>query len=135
MTQEPSPHQTRARSGAETPPPRERPLPVDAPPGMELTETQRITVDPRLLDTRHAFDSVANVYDGPRGNNALIQRMRHEVWRVLGEVFPAGARLLDLGCGTGIDAVHLAASGYDILATDWSPAMVARTRWRAGEAV
>ncbi|HYV56323.1 MAG TPA: class I SAM-dependent methyltransferase [Candidatus Nitrosopolaris sp.] len=100
----------------------------------ETTEPRSITIDPRLLDTRHAFDSVADVYDGPRGNNALIQRMRHEVWRVLGDVFPAGARLLDLGCGTGIDAVHLAASGYEILATDWSPAMVARTCGRAAEA-
>ena len=32
--------------------------------------------DTQLLDTQHAFDSVAADYDGPRGNNELIQRMR-----------------------------------------------------------
>ncbi len=34
----------------------------------------------RLLDTQRAFDSVAADYDGPRGNNALIQRMRQTLW-------------------------------------------------------
>ena len=30
----------------------------------------------QLLDTKRAFDSVAADYDGPTGNNALIQAMR-----------------------------------------------------------
>jgi len=69
------------------------------------------TVDARLLDTRRAFDGVAAEYDGPMGNNALIRRMRERMWRTLTEVFPPGARLLDLGCGNGIDAVYLAERG------------------------
>lgn len=56
------------------------------------------------------------------------------MWSVLTATLPPGARLLDLGCGTGIDAAHLGAHGYSVLATDWSEAMVARTRSRiAGE--
>jgi SAM-dependent methyltransferase len=90
--------------------------------------------DSRLLDTQRAFDSVAADYDGPKGNNALIQRMRGTMWRSLAATFPPGARLLDLGCGTGIDAVELARRGYHVLATDWSPRMVERTRGRAAEA-
>ena len=90
-----------------------------------------MSVETQLLDTQRAFDSVAADYDGPRGNNALIQRMRETVWRVLAARFPAGARLLDLGCGTGIDAVHLASQGYHVVATDWSPRMVERARDRA----
>jgi 2-polyprenyl-3-methyl-5-hydroxy-6-metoxy-1,4-benzoquinol methylase len=93
-----------------------------------------LSIDYQLRDTQQAFDSVAAEYDGPRGNNALIQRMRDTIWRMLEGLFPAGARLLDLGCGTGIDAVHLAQRGYDIVATDWSPRMVERTRSRAEEA-
>jgi ubiquinone/menaquinone biosynthesis C-methylase UbiE len=85
----------------------------------------------RLRDTRDAFDSVAGDYDGPSGNNALIQDMRDEMWRWLGETFAPGDRLIDLGCGTGLDAVHLAKLGYRITATDWSPRMVARTTDRA----
>ena len=90
--------------------------------------------DGRLLDTQRAFDSVAADYDGPRGNNALIQRMRQTVWNTVLAEFPIGARLLDLGCGTGLDAVEFARRGYSVVATDWSPAMVGRTRARAAAA-
>ncbi len=90
--------------------------------------------DARFADTRKAFDSVAADYDGPRGNNALIQKMRATMWSTLGRTFAPGARLLDLGCGTGLDAVHLAGLGHEVVATDWSPNMVERTRERAQQA-
>jgi SAM-dependent methyltransferase len=45
--------------------------------------------------------------------------------------FSPGSRLLDIGCGTGLDAVHLARQGYRVTATDWSSLMVGRTRDRA----
>ncbi len=84
-----------------------------------------------LDDTREAFDSVAADYDGPRGNNASIQAMRREMWRWLDANFAPGSRLLDLGCGTGLDAVRMARLGHHVTATDWSPCMVQRTRDRA----
>jgi SAM-dependent methyltransferase len=84
-----------------------------------------------LADTQLAFDSVAAIYDGPRGNNALIQRMRDLIWRLISRLVPAPARLLDIGCGTGIDAQHFVQQGYTVLATDWSPQMVERTAGRA----
>lgn len=87
-----------------------------------------------LDDTRTAFDSVAANYDGPRGNNALIQDMRREMWRWLDASFPGESQLLDLGCGTGLDAVRMAERGHTVLATDWSPRMVERTRERAANA-
>ena len=98
-----------------------------------LRETPPLTVsrsETRLLDTQLAFDSVAADYDGPRGNNELIQRMRRTLWDAARSEFFIGSRLLDLGCGTGIDAVEFAHSGYRVVATDWSPQMVARTRSR-----
>jgi ubiquinone/menaquinone biosynthesis C-methylase UbiE len=85
----------------------------------------------QLRDTQEAFDSVAADYDGPRGNNDLIQDMRDEMWRWLIRTFAPGERLIDLGCGTGLDAVHLAEMGYEVTATDWSPQMVQRTVDRA----
>jgi SAM-dependent methyltransferase len=87
-----------------------------------------------LDDTRTAFDSVAADYDGPRGNNALIQDMRREMWRWLDDSFPRESHLLDIGCGTGLDAVRMAQRGHRVLATDWSPRMVERTRGRAADA-
>src|SRR5258708_25178408 len=86
---------------------------------------------PQLRDTQAAFDSVAADYDGPRGNNDLIQDMRSEMWRWLQTTFSPGDYLLDLGCGTGLDAVYLAKQGYRVAATDWSPLMVQRTAERA----
>jgi ubiquinone/menaquinone biosynthesis C-methylase UbiE len=88
----------------------------------------------RLRETQGAFDSVAGDYDGARGNNELIQEMRREMWRWLDATFCSGSRLLDLGCGTGLDAVRMAQRGYRVTATDWSPQMAARTRERTERA-
>jgi SAM-dependent methyltransferase len=85
----------------------------------------------RLRETQIAFDSVAADYDGPRGNNDLIQDMRAEMWRWLDATFCTHSRLIDLGCGTGLDAVRMAQLGHFVTATDWSPLMVQRTRDRA----
>jgi len=86
---------------------------------------------PQLRDTRDAFDSVAADYDGPRGNNPLIQDMREEMWRWLDATFAAGSWLIDIGCGTGLDAIRMAQLGHHVTATDWSPRMVQRTSDRA----
>jgi SAM-dependent methyltransferase len=106
-------------------------------PGSSTRERQAAAPVPRaasqLAATRDAFDSVAADYDGPRGNNALIQDMRAEMWRWLDRVFADGSRLIDLGCGTGLDAVHLARAGHEVTALDWSPQMLARTAARAAE--
>ena len=45
--------------------------------------------------------------------------------------FTPASRLIDLGCGTGLDAVRMARHGHDVTATDWSAAMVERTAQRA----
>lgn len=87
----------------------------------------------RLCETRAAFDSVACDYDGPRGNNRLIQDMRTEMWRWLDSLFAVPSRLLDLGCGTGLDAVRMARLGHRVTATDWSPLMAQRAGERAAQ--
>ena len=46
-------------------------------------------------------------------------------------VFPRGALLLDLGCGTGEDALFLASSGRRVVAIDGAPAMLERARAKA----
>ena len=72
------------------------------------------SVATQLEDTRRAFDSVSADYDGPRGNNELIQRMRRTLWDTVDREVAPGARLLDLGCGTGIDALRFAQRGYRV---------------------
>src|SRR5580693_3604060 len=92
-----------------------------------ITSPTQLLSGPQLRNTQDAFDSVAADYDGPRGNNTLIQDMRSEMWRWLDATFAPGSRLLDLGCGTGLDAARMARVGHRITASDWSPEMVRRT--------
>ena len=87
-----------------------------------------------LLDTQRAFDGVAAGYDRSNAENPLLGAMRDRVRRTVAEFVPAGARVLDLGCGPGADAADLAAAGYRITAIDWSPAMVEEARRRVQEA-
>jgi SAM-dependent methyltransferase len=90
-----------------------------------------VSATSRLDDTAAAFDSVAAAYDGPSGNNVLIQRMREIAWDRIDALIAPGSTLLDIGCGTGLDAERFAAAGHRVVATDWSPAMVARAAGRA----
>jgi ubiquinone/menaquinone biosynthesis C-methylase UbiE len=86
---------------------------------------------PQLRENRAAFDSVASDYDGSCGSDSPIQDMREEMWRWLDRTFAQPSCLLDLGCGTGVDAVRMAGAGHQILATDWSPQMIEQTNDRA----
>ena len=88
----------------------------------------------QLAETRRAFDSVADAYDGPLGNNALVQAVRARTLTAIRRCLIPGSTLLDLGCGTGLDAVALGREGYRVTATDWSPEMVRVTRERVGRA-
>jgi SAM-dependent methyltransferase len=79
------------------------------------------------------FDAVAASYDGAFSDRALGQMLRAAVRERL--TFAPGERVLELGCGTGEDAVWLAGRGVDVVATDSSPAMLALARAKAGGAV
>src|SRR5258706_10112577 len=81
----------------------------------------------RLREAQDAFDSVAADYDGPRGNNDQIREMRSEMWRSLDDIFSSCSRGIDLGCGTGFEAVRMAKLGHRVTAGGWSPLMVQRT--------
>jgi len=90
-------------------------------------------VTPALADTQRAFDGVASGYDRSNAENPILCAMRRRARTTLAAWVPAGAHLLDLGCGPGTDAVDLAANGYRVTAIDWSPAMVEEARRRVRE--
>ncbi|MEO8372081.1 MAG: methyltransferase domain-containing protein, partial [Candidatus Solibacter sp.] len=71
------------------------------------------------------FDRMAADYDAQWTATPVGRAQRDQVWRVLDAMFPSGSRVLDVGCGTGEDALHLMARGVDVLAVDASQAMVA----------
>ena len=80
------------------------------------------------------FDALAGTYDEDFTSTDLGRRLRAAVWRHLDGAFGPGKRVLELGCGTGEDAVHLAGRGVAVVATDASDEMVAESGRKAGGA-
>jgi SAM-dependent methyltransferase len=77
---------------------------------------------------------VAESYDAAFTYTSLGRRVRSAVWERLATVFPQGSRVLELGCGTGEDAVWLASRGVHVTATDASAAMLAVAEEKAARA-
>ena len=73
---------------------------------------------------KSAFDEIAAGYDAAFTSTRIGSLMRQAVWRHTDRLFQRGSRILELNCGTGEDAIHLAASGIRVLATDASLEMV-----------
>jgi SAM-dependent methyltransferase len=71
------------------------------------------------------FDTLAEDYDRTFTDTRVGRWMRDASWRRCDALFPAGAHVLEVNCGTGEDAVHLAQRGVRVTATDASEAMVA----------
>jgi SAM-dependent methyltransferase len=87
-----------------------------------------------LLDTQHAFDSVAADYNRSNTENPILCAMRERVLAEVGRHVVHGGRILDLGCGPGADDEALAKGGYRVTAIDWSPNMVEQARARMASA-
>lgn len=71
-----------------------------------------------------AFDRAAGSYSADYAANPIMAWLTDDTFTRLCALFPPGARLLEIGCGTGDIALRLAASGREIIATDISPAMI-----------
>jgi ubiquinone/menaquinone biosynthesis C-methylase UbiE len=88
-------------------------------------------VDPRQANLREAFERHALTYDACFSTLETAQEMRREIWRIAEQLFPRDARLLDLGCGTGEDAIHFARNGAVVTAIDIAPGMITQLRTKA----
>ncbi|HEX7120122.1 MAG TPA: class I SAM-dependent methyltransferase [Longimicrobiales bacterium] len=81
-----------------------------------------------------AFGAIADEFDDRYGAWASVAAQRRQVRRRLLDAFPPGATLLELGGGTGEDALFLAGHGRRVVLTDGAPAMVERARAKAARA-
>jgi len=70
------------------------------------------------------FDQIASRYDALWTKSPAGRLQREAVWRHVDPLIRRGDRVLDIGCGTGEDALHLAGLGAQVLALDVSPEMV-----------
>jgi SAM-dependent methyltransferase len=81
-----------------------------------------------------AFDAAAETFDARFDPWRSVEAQRRAVRAALLGAFPSGARLLEIGGGTGTDAAWLGERGRDVFLTDASPAMVAKARLKLGAA-
>ncbi len=75
-----------------------------------------------------AFDALAPAYDAAWTDGVVGRLQREPVWRELRRAFRAGDHVLELGCGTGADAVYLARTGVKVHALDVSVGMLRAAR-------
>jgi SAM-dependent methyltransferase len=90
---------------------------------------------PGLASAAQAFDSIAADFDARFFPWRSVEAQRRAVRQALAEAFPAGSRLIEIGGGTGEDALRLARRGCGVLMTDPSPAMVAAASAKCGDRV
>jgi SAM-dependent methyltransferase len=78
-----------------------------------------------------AFDAVAETYDDVFTQSCVGLAQRAAVHRELDRAFRPGQHVLEINCGTGVDAVYLACRGVRVLACDASARMIEVARRRA----
>jgi ubiquinone/menaquinone biosynthesis C-methylase UbiE len=82
-----------------------------------------------------AFDQLASQYDEVWTRSAVGRLQREAVWRHIGNLFQPGQTVLDLGCGTGEDALRLIEASLRVRAIDASREMVSIARDRGVDAI
>ena len=75
---------------------------------------------------------VSRSYDELRFGGASGEWVNRRELALIASLLPGKGRVLDLGCGTGRLSLHLAAQGYDVVAVDTSPEMLATARAKEG---
>ncbi|HVQ63229.1 MAG TPA: hypothetical protein VMT78_01770, partial [Terriglobia bacterium] len=55
-----------------------------------------------------AFEAIAGVYDDVFSDSPIGRAQRRAVWNEMDREFREGQSILEINCGTGIDALHLA---------------------------
>lgn len=77
------------------------------------------------------WDRAAETYAQDFASTVIGRTRREAIWRELDSAFHSGQRVLEINCGTGLDAVHLAQRGINVAACDISPRMIELAREQA----
>lgn len=89
---------------------------------------------PAMTQPRPApFDALAESYDHIFTDSLIGRAQRSATWRHLDSAFLPGQRVIELNCGTGVDALHLAERGVRVDAFDVSAAMIGMANRRLAE--
>ena len=86
---------------------------------------------PPSVPAEPAFGRLASTYDTEFTETLIGRAQRTAVWECAQAVFAPRSHLLELNCGTGEDAIHLARLGFVVTACDVSSSMIAEARKKA----
>ena len=84
--------------------------------------------------TSRAFDEFAPTYASAFETNALARWARNRARHFYRQHLPLRGTVADLGCGPGLDAIHLARGGTRVVGIDFSPRMIEMAMTCADEA-
>jgi ubiquinone/menaquinone biosynthesis C-methylase UbiE len=102
---------------------------------MQYKRYELMRVTPAQAQTDFAaFDVLARTYDQAFTRTVVGRAQREAVWRDMDQCFHTGQRVLEINCGTGADAIHLAQRGVEVVACDASPEMTVVARRHAEDA-
>ena len=79
----------------------------------------------REVSSAQAFSRAAPLFEGDEEVNPLARWTRRRSVATLDAAFGPGDLVIEIGCGTGIEATHLARRGVSVVATDAAPGMIA----------
>ncbi len=70
------------------------------------------------------FSAMAAEYDSLAGSHPIVIWMRGQIRKMVEQELPAGGSILEINCGSGLDAAYFAAKGFRVHATDIAPGML-----------
>lgn len=91
-----------------------------------------VSSDAALLPQTY-WDAAAKIYEQDFTETLLGKLWRDSVWREIDAAFVPGQRILELACGSGTDALHLAGRGVSVVACDISSQMIEIARHHAAD--
>jgi ubiquinone/menaquinone biosynthesis C-methylase UbiE len=75
------------------------------------------------LPVAEAFDGISERFDHDLEND-ITRRIRERIYENIESLVEPGSSILDINCGTGIDAINLDRRGFRVTGIDLSPKMI-----------
>ncbi len=82
---------------------------------------------PAIKELSHSWDFLSNEYDDYNESRIVFSYMRNVSLSYLKKFYSKGMSILELGCGTGDEAIHLAKCGIKVFGTDISNEMIKKS--------